>query len=366
MKKGLFCLVTLNLLLLSCKKEKKDDDILKADFNKNILLDNMATNVIVPSYDSLLLVASNLNQQVQALTQPVNASQLAEIQATFKVSYEKWQACSFFDFGPAENIALKSSLNTYPCDTVIIQSNIVSGTYNLGTASNLAAIGFPALDYLLFKQNISNLVDYYNDNTYGANRVQYLKDVSALAKQQIETTANQWNGAYLNTFLEANGTDVGSSIGLMVNAFNMDYETFIRDGKVGIPLGVRSLGIPIPEKAEAIYSKHSLTLLKKSITSLQDYINGNGLTTGIGFDDYLDHLEAKHGSQLLSVKINQQFDAVHTKLDVLQTSIDQEVLTNQSKVQELYDEMQKLVVLLKLDLTSALSILITYQDNDGD
>jgi hypothetical protein len=42
------------------------------------------------------------------------------------------------------------------------------------------------------------------------------------------------------------------------------------------------------------------------------------------------------------------------------------VNTEQSKVQDLYNEMQKMVVLLKVDLSSALSILITYQDNDGD
>ncbi|MFT7011704.1 MAG: hypothetical protein ACJAWR_001727, partial [Flavobacteriales bacterium] len=29
-------------------------------------------------------------------------------------------------------------------------------------------------------------------------------------------------------------------------------------------------------------------------------------------------------------------------------------------------ELQKIIVLLKVDLSSALSILITYQDNDGD
>ncbi len=364
---SLFCLVTLNLLLLSsCKKDKKNDDITKAEFNKSILLENIANNVIIPRYDSLKFIVSNFNQQIQALSQPVSANDLIEAQISFKSAYQTWQLCSSFDFGPAESIALKGSINTYPCDTLVIKSNITSGSYNLGAASNLVAIGFPAVDYLLFHNNVNLLVDYFNDNAIGANRLQYLKDVVANANQQVELVANQWNSSYKTTFLAANGTDVGSSIGLMVNALNMDYEKYIRDGKVGIPLGVRSLGIPIPGKAEAIYSQHSLVLLKTSVTGLQNYINGNGSESGIGFDDYLDHLEAKHGSELLSNKINTQFSSVITKIDALQASIDVEVLNNQSKVQELYDEMQKLVVLLKLDLTSALSILITYQDNDGD
>jgi hypothetical protein len=33
---------------------------------------------------------------------------------------------------------------------------------------------------------------------------------------------------------------------------------------------------------------------------------------------------------------------------------------------DVYTEMQKLVRMLKVDMTSALSVTITYTDNDGD
>ena len=36
------------------------------------------------------------------------------------------------------------------------------------------------------------------------------------------------------------------------------------------------------------------------------------------------------------------------------------------KVEAAYNEIQKLVILLKTDMASALSILITYTDADGD
>ena len=42
------------------------------------------------------------------------------------------------------------------------------------------------------------------------------------------------------------------------------------------------------------------------------------------------------------------------------------ITTNNTAVVAAYTELQKLVVLLKTDMTSSLSILITFGDNDGD
>jgi len=41
-------------------------------------------------------------------------------------------------------------------------------------------------------------------------------------------------------------------------------------------------------------------------------------------------------------------------------------VNEQSQALEIFDEMQRVVVLLKVDMTSALGVQITYADNDGD
>ena len=43
-----------------------------------------------------------------------------------------------------------------------------------------------------------------------------------------------------------------------------------------------------------------------------------------------------------------------------------EILTNKDDVTTCYSKLQELVPLMKVDMTSALGVLITYQDNDGD
>lgn len=352
------------ILFVSCKK-KNEETPEKAEYNRKELLANFGDNIILPRYNSLSIAVTDLNLAYQTFNSLQDSANLVELRNNFIEVYTKWQGCSAFEFGPAENNGLKTFVNTFPTDSTKINNNIINGGYNLNTASNIDATGLPALDYLLFKnESISATLTFFNNSSQS---LVYVGDIIT----QLSTLTNQvladWQNSYLGTFKNADGTDAGSSMSKVINTLNFDFESFIRDGKVGIPLGVRSLGTPLPEKTESYYGKQSLVLLTESINKLQDYFNGNGEITGTnGIDDYLNHLEAMHGSDLLSTKINNQFAAIKSKINQFSGPISQEVITNQAQVQELYDELQKMIVLLKVDVSSALSILITYQDNDGD
>ncbi|HEY0743413.1 MAG TPA: peptidase M75, Imelysin, partial [Chryseosolibacter sp.] len=67
-----------------------------------------------------------------------------------------------------------------------------------------------------------------------------------------------------------------------------------------------------------------------------------------------------------STLINNQFTAVNGKLQLLNNNLHDEVLNNNQKMIDAFNEMQKAVKMLKVDMTSAMSITITYTDNDGD
>jgi len=144
----------------------------------------------------------------------------------------------------------------------------------------------------------------------------------------------------------------------------LDFERFIRDGKVGIPLGIRSLGIPNPEKVEAHYSHKSLELVQESVLEYKKCFNGISTTeiNGMGVDDYLNYEDAENITQ----KINTQLDLITEKLNLLNGPLSEDVVSNKNAVKAVYDEMQKLIVSLKVEVPSALSVLITYQDSDGD
>jgi hypothetical protein len=50
----------------------------------------------------------------------------------------------------------------------------------------------------------------------------------------------------------------------------------------------------------------------------------------------------------------------------LSSDLRQQVQTNNQLMIDTYTEMQKIIRMLKVDMTSAMSITITYTDNDGD
>ena len=53
-------------------------------------------------------------------------------------------------------------------------------------------------------------------------------------------------------------------------------------------------------------------------------------------------------------------------MNLLTDPLSQGVQGNTAPIEAAYNEIQKLVVLLKTDMPSAMGILITYVDNDGD
>lgn len=351
------------LLISSCEK---GPDLGNVDFDRTALLNNYVDNILIPRYNLLTSTSEDLENACLAFQTMPDQNNLELLRNQYKVTYLAWQACSSAEFGPAGMQTLKAIFNTYPVDTPQIFSNINSGSYNLESAQNIAAIGLPAVDFLLF--GLGNTDAEILNALNNQNVQNYLLDVSALLATKSNLVSAEWNSSYRSSFVQANGTDVGSSLGMIVNEMNLDFERFIRDGKVGIPLGKRSLGTPQLDKLEAVYAVYSLELLQESIKSLKELYTGTSAEgiDGLGMDDYLDAVKASHSGQNLNTTILNQFEAIETSMNVINTDLATAILNNPTQVEDLYNAMQQMVVYLKVDLASNLGILISYQDNDGD
>ncbi|HEY4323917.1 MAG TPA: imelysin family protein [Mucilaginibacter sp.] len=360
-----FLAFTAFVLIQSCKKSDvwNSGDKASSAFDRTAMLTNISTNIIIPAYSSFQASAVNLDAAVSAFNTVPNSANLTTLQTAFQAVYKQWQATSVFEFGPAAQIQLRVNTNTYPADINQINSNITSGTYNPGLLSNLAAKGLPALDYLLFGVGADNnaIVAQYTTDANAANRKTYLAALSAELNTNATTVLNGW-ATYKSTFINANGTDVGSSVGLLTNQLVYDYE-ILKNFEIGIPAGTQSMGTTYPQKVQAYYSKMSVQLALLHIQVLQNIYKGG---SGLGFDDYLTTVNAKYNSGSLNDAINNQFAAAIAKLQLLTDPLSANIQNNNTAVLAAYTELQKLTVLLKTDMTSSLGILITYGDNDGD
>ena len=127
-------------------------------------------------------------------------------------------------------------------------------------------------------------------------------------------------------------------------------------------------GVAAPEKIEAYYYKSTLPLemAKTAHATVQYAFNGH--VGGPSLKTYLNALGAKDSrtGQPLSQILNDHLAVSYTQLAALGPDLFTTIQTRRTDAVHSYDEMQKAVRLIKVDMTSAMSISVTYVDNDGD
>jgi len=290
----------------------------------------------------------------------ISQNQIQELRAQLKKTWKSWQNASTYEFGAVAPFSLKSNLNIYRTDTAKIEQSKRDKNYDFAQLSLKDAKGFPALDYLLNMAEESVTVTIFSSDS--ARRV-YLERVVNDLTSRIKEVRTSWENDRAN-FESNKGTDVGSSTGMLVNALNLHFEKYFRNNKIGIPLGVRSSGIPQTDFVEAFYASYSLELAKENFTALKNFYYGIDATNvnGFGLEDYLIALDAAD----LNQRIKDQITNIEIKLNDLSDPLALQIANDANKVQEAYNEIQKLIILWKVDMPSRMGILITFQDNDGD
>ncbi len=356
-------------IALKCKDDPKEQT--PENYDRGVLLTNLANNNILPAYENYHSKVSDLHSALNSFVSSPSEAALNSCRNLLENATIAWQSVAFFEFGPAESISLRAQTNIYPVDTSLIVENITSNTYNLQQPSNFDAKGLQALDYLLFNPaytSDADLVSYFQNTS---NAGQYLMALVDELKANALTVKNAWQ-TYKNTFTGSTSNNAqGSAVSNLINSISLHYEAFVRKGKVGIPLGVFN-GISqaiLPDRVEGFYSGKSKEYAIASIEALQKIIKGshfNSNTNGEGLDNYLDHVKAKYGNDNLSIAIENQINQVISNLNGINTSINQAISTSNADVTTTYQSMQQLVPLIKVEMTSALGVLISYQDNDGD
>jgi len=372
-KKSLITVTVLLLIIISyaCSSDDGVTNTDENEFERAEMLANFGNNIILPSYDRLKSTVGNLNTSINEFTANPNELTLAAAQDDLKEARLAWQSANMFQFGPAESNLLRAILNTFPTDADKIESNVEAGDLNLNTIGNRDAAGFPALGYLLHGvgDNQAEVIAAYTDNLNAENRILYLQENITLIQTSADATYEEWSsdgGNFIANFLseQNSGVDVGSSLGQLINAFILHYERFIRDGKIGIPAGVRSANVPRPTTTEAFHAGYSSELAVENMNAVSRLFFGNSLNgeQGIGLDDNLIALEAGGLADNIGIELNEAIASLQALNDPLADQIE----TNNEPVLNAFTEMQDLIVLLKADMASRLGISITFQDNDGD
>jgi uncharacterized protein len=363
----------LSVIGFSCKKSS-----VPGNGSQDPVLLNIGDNIILPGYLSLQTAVNSLDTAINDFTASPDSAKLSNVRIDFKIAYTAWQSVSEYNyFGPASDATpTLATLNVFPTSATTIENNITSNNDNVNTFANTAAKGFPALDYLLFNTDSATLLIDYTTDAKAANRKNYLAAVATDIKTEVNAIVNTWaptGGNYIGTFISGTGTNVSSSLGLLLNSIDEDFE-ILKNDRLGIPLGKIPVGssLPVaPTEVEAYYSGISVQLALAQLKIIQGiYLGTAAQGNGSGLNNYLTQVEQQQGLKynggLLSDTIKVAFTTGVTDLQAVPDPLAVTIQTNPATANIAFAQMQYLVALLKTDLPSDLMVSINYGDNDGD
>lgn len=356
-------------LLVSCKDDDEQDPC-SSNFDQVALFTNVADNIILPSYEELNSAVENLSTKTQNFVATPTENTLSELQDAFKEAYLSWQNAAQFEFGPAEDVFLRNSLNNFPANISQIEFNVENEANNFDQPDTYDQ-GFPALDYLLFgvagSNDLAVTLQVYTENSNKEKYKSYLNAVVSNIETKVNETNDKWTSSYRNSFIARTGTAAGTSLSQIINGWNENYELFKRN-KIGVPSGVLDLNFPLPTKVEAYYSGISSSLAVAALNaSLRLYLgmDGDG-NNGIGLDDFLEEVDAEKNGKTLDAVIQEQFASAINAVAALPDPLSASIENDETPTVLAYNEITKQVVNIKTDLPSVLCISITYVDNPSD
>lgn len=375
-----FAIVAVAAMIWACSSDggsDPTDDVVvdpnpdPVSFERGPMLVNWADNIIIPSYEAFSTEITDLQTAFDAFKTDSNEANLIAFRASWLSAYKMWQRVSMFEIGPAETVGFRLNMNIYPADNDKMDGFISSGGYDLALASNRDAKGFPALDYLIngLGDTDQAILDRFN-GTEKENLISYTGDIIADMVSLTQGVLAEWNSGYRATFVANNGASSTASVDRFINDYVFYYEKFLRAGKMGIPVGAFSENV-LPQNVEAYYKADiSNELFLEGLEAVQDFFNGvhyGKTTSGESLASYLDALNTVKDGDDLKKLINDQFNLARTKVQELEP-FRKEIEDNVPPTNMLlaYDEVQRIVPLLKVDMVSAMSVSIDFVDADGD
>jgi len=370
-KKTLFLLL-IGMIVFACSQDESTAPEENNDaFDRKAMLVNWADNIIVPSYTAFNTEGNNLVSATNSFTQNPTVETLQQVRLTWIEANLAFQHVSMFEIGKAEALNFRNRVNVYPTNASEIESLIADGNYDFSLPSTIDAQGFPAMDYLIngLASSDEEIVAFYTTNGNAQNYKDYLNTVAETISTLTETVLNDWNNGYRDTFVNNTSSSASGSVDKLANDYVFYYEKALRAGKVGIPAGVFS-NEPLPETVEAFYKEDiSKQLALEALQATQDFFEGkkfNGTSKGESFKSYLAYLNTIKNGENLGNLITTQFGITKSNVEGLNTNFTVQIESDNSKMLATYNELQRNVILLKVDMLQAMDISVDYVDADGD
>ncbi len=351
-------------------------DAQDSDFSRQEMLDNIANNIILPIHQDFLDQTVALQEATTAFEDDPTLETLSLLQQVWHDTSSAWEKVTLFEMGRRTFVYHSQIDNNSAVFTDMIEDQILPDEnilldvdYLDGRGSSLK--GLRTLEYLIFgAENIpEDVLASYTTMPYAERRMQYLSAAVDLLNVSAQKILDIWSPDgenYIADFVEADdGSSVQESISMLSNLMLSELEHVVQMN-VGIALGGNAGEVNIAY-ATSPYSGYSIEQAISLIEALQQTFNGDSEDgNGLGFDDYLNFLDANYEDGLLSDAINTQMTIFLEALNNLNNLDQSALLEDTDQIQAVYGEGIRLLSLMKVDMAAQMGITITFSDLDGD
>ena len=166
------------------------------------VLENLVSNVIVPTYTKLADDVEDLEKTLNGLTvQTITQAQIDKACADFKDARQNWERSEAFLGGAASDFSIDPTIDSWPLDRAELLAYFKGGmTAEIEDESTI--LGFHALEFILFRNGQNRKVSELQGNdTYtnyesvsGADELKYAQQVCRLLKERCFQLQVAWEG----------------------------------------------------------------------------------------------------------------------------------------------------------------------------
>lgn len=324
---------------------------------------------LLPSYAELETRAAELEARAVELGDDPSEATLLAAQDAWWQARTPWKRADLFGFGPyalqPERYGPKIDFWPGRPDTVleVLESDTPLDADGLELVG-APAKGFTALEYLLFEPDI-DLIEAFAATP---RRAAYAAALSADLAARTRELAAAWDpasGNYLGELLDggrgsASFSTLDAALGEVVNRAGYALEND-RLEKLGRPLGDKADGTAQPELCESPWSGRSQTDLGDNLAGIALVYRGDAASGVLGLDQYL-----RYRGRELTTTFEARFVACEAALAGVSLPFTQAVVDEPEALRTLMSELAALQRFFQVDVISALSLSVGFNDNDGD
>ncbi|MDB2606309.1 imelysin family protein [Zobellia sp.] len=352
------------VLTISCGSDDSDvvvEDETSVEEGRSLQIENLYDSQVAPLQVEHISATRTLVEAAIAFEEQPSEATLVTLKETWLEAFMLWEEMEIYNIGVIRSSFIHSQIHEWPANIDYIEES-VSGDETIDEAyiisSGSSSKGYGAIEYLLFNATDAEVLTAMTTGDNAQNRLDYLVAVAANLSTNATSLQELWV-ATETSFKERLESGVNGSQNIIVNGVIAGLET-IKITKLEQIIN----STENPElQLEAYYSEKSREAILVNLEALRLTYTGNFDGEGFGMEDYL--VEVLDRSEL-NESILATFDTAIALFNETEESLRTLAEDDPEKIVALRDVVTEIIALIKNDYSSAASIVVTFNDNDGD